>query len=105
MQPDIWLSWFASPGEHPGDVWLVFSLETDSPDLVAAASGARLDLISWWRSPEGAAPVVGPFAARYTDVWVPVPGTQTAQLFAMAWMGLHGLCSTSGHVFAWKQGS
>lgn len=75
---------------HPGDVWLVFSLETEDPDLVAATELARdLDLILVAFTGE-AAQVVGPLL-RDTDVWVPLPGTQTAQLFAMAWMGLHGL--------------
>ncbi len=89
---------------HPGDVWLVFSLETDSPDLVAATEVARdLDLILVAFTGEAAA-VVGPLL-RDTDVWVPVPGTQTAQLFAMAWMGLHGLCSAVDTCLLGEQGS
>ncbi len=89
---------------HPGDVWLVFSLETDSPDLVAATEVARdLDLILVAFTGEAAA-VVGPLL-RDTDVWVPVPGTQTAQLFAMAWMGLHGLCSAVDTYLLGEQGS
>jgi len=71
-------------------VWVVFSLETDAPDLVAATEMARdLDLILVAFTGEAAA-VVGPLL-RDTDVWVPLPGTQTAQLFAMAWMGVHAL--------------
>ncbi|HEX5312034.1 SIS domain-containing protein [Aquabacterium sp.] len=89
---------------HPGDVWLVFSLETDSPDLVAATEVARdLDLILVAFTGEAAA-VVGPLL-RDTDVWVPVPGTQTAQLFAMAWMGLHGLCAAVDTYLLGEQGS
>ena len=75
---------------HPGDVWVVFSLETDAPDLVGATEMARdLDLILVAFTGEAAA-VVGPLL-RDTDVWVPLPGTQTSQLFAMAWMGVHAL--------------
>ncbi len=89
---------------HPGDVWVVFSLETDAPDLVAATEMARdLDLILVAFTGEAAA-VVGPLL-RDTDVWVPLPGSQTAQLFAMAWMGLHGLCAAVDTCLLGEHGS
>ncbi|MDE2592967.1 MAG: SIS domain-containing protein [Burkholderiales bacterium] len=89
---------------HPGDVWVVFSLETEAPDLVAATEMARdLDLILVAFTGEAAA-VVGPLL-RDTDVWVPLPGSQTAQLFAMAWMGLHGLCAAVDTCLLGEHGS
>ena len=89
---------------HPGDVWVVFSLESDAPDLVAATQIARdLDLILIAFTGE-AARVVGPLL-RDTDVWVPLPGTQSPQLFAMAWMGVHGLCTAVDTCLLGEHGS
>jgi len=39
-----------------------------------------------------AATTLGP-QLRDTDVWVPLPGTRPATLFAIAWMALDGLCA------------
>lgn len=89
---------------HPGDVWLVYSLETEDADLVEATEIAReLDLILVAFTGESAA-VVGPLL-RDTDVWVPLPGSHTAQLFAMAWMALHGLCTAVDTCLLGEHGS
>lgn len=89
---------------HPGDVWLVYSLETEDADLVEATEMAReLDLILVAFTGELAA-VVGPLL-RDTDVWVPLPGSHTAQLFAMAWMALHGLCAAVDTCLLGEHGS
>jgi D-sedoheptulose 7-phosphate isomerase len=77
---------------HPGDVWLAFSMERDEPELLAATQAARaLDMTLVAFTGE-AASVLGP-QLRDTDVWVPLPGTQTPTVFALGWLALHGLCT------------
>lgn len=77
---------------HPGDVWLAFSLERDDPDLLEATEAAReLDLTLVIFTGE-AARTLGP-QLRDTDVWVPLPGTREATLFAIGWLALEGLCA------------
>lgn len=89
---------------HPGDVWLVFSLETDAPDLVAATEVAHdMDMTLVAFTGESAM-VVGPLL-RDTDVWVPLPGSQTDQLFAMAWMSLYALSSAVDGCLLGEHGS
>ena len=76
---------------HPGDVWLVFSMEREERDLKAATATAReLDMTLVVFSGE-AAQTLGPLL-RDTDVWVPLPGARAAILFATAWLALDGLC-------------
>lgn len=89
---------------HPGDVWLVFSLETEAPDLVAATEVAHdmdMTLVAFTGE---AASIVGPLL-RDTDVWVPLAGSQTDQLFAMAWMSLFALSSAVDACLLGEHGS
>lgn len=75
---------------HPGDVWLVFSLEQAEAELAqATATAQEMDLILVVFSGE-AASVLGPLV-RDTDVWVPLPGRHPHTLFSAAWLALHGL--------------
>jgi D-sedoheptulose 7-phosphate isomerase len=77
---------------HPGDVWLAFSLERDEESLIEATQAAsELDMTLVAFTGEGARSL-GPLL-RDTDVWVPLPGTRPETLFAIAWLGLSGLCS------------
>lgn len=83
---------------HPGDLWLAFSLEDAAAeaDLRAATEAARdLDLTLVTFTGE-AASVLGPLL-RDTDVWVPLPGTRAATLFAIGWLALQGLGTAVDH--------
>lgn len=77
---------------HPGDVWLAFSLERDEPDLLAATEAAREQDLTLIAFTGESARTLGPLL-RDTDVWVPLPSTQTQALFAIGWLALHGLCA------------
>ena len=77
---------------HPGDLWLAFSLERNEADLRAATEAAREQDLTLVAFTGEAASVLGP-QLRDTDVWVPLPGTQTPTLFAIGWLALHGLCA------------
>jgi len=77
---------------HPGDLWLAFSLERNEADLRAATEAAREQDLTLVAFTGEAASVLGP-QLRDTDVWVPLPGTQTPTLFAIGWLALHGLCT------------
>jgi D-sedoheptulose 7-phosphate isomerase len=75
---------------HPGDVWLACSLEGDEGELARATEAAsEMDLTLVILSGE-AATVLGPMV-RETDVWVPLPGKNSVQLFGAAWLAVHGL--------------
>jgi D-sedoheptulose 7-phosphate isomerase len=75
---------------HPGDVWLAFSLEQGEAELAAATATARdMDLTLVVVTGE-AASVLGPMV-RDTDVWVPLPGKDSAPLFSTAWLAVHVL--------------
>jgi D-sedoheptulose 7-phosphate isomerase len=75
---------------HPGDIWLAFSLESDEGELAMATATARdMDLILVVMTGE-AATVLGPMV-RDTDVWVPVPGRNTTELFSASWLALQAL--------------
>lgn len=77
---------------HPGDVWLVFSMERAEADLKEATEAARehdLTLVAF--TGENAS-TLGPLI-RDTDVWVPLPGSRPETLYAIAWLALHGLCA------------
>lgn len=77
---------------HPGDVWLVFSMERAEADLKEATEAARehdLTLIAF--TGENAS-TLGPLI-RDTDVWVPLPGSRPETLYAIAWLALYGLCA------------
>jgi D-sedoheptulose 7-phosphate isomerase len=77
---------------HPGDIWLAFSLEREDMDLLAATEAAREQDLTLVAFTGEAATTLGP-QLRDTDVWVPLPGTRPATLFAIAWMALDGLCA------------
>ncbi len=75
---------------HPGDVWLAFSLEGAEGELAQATATARdMDLTLVVMTGD-AASVLGPMV-RDTDVWVPVPGRDAAELFSASWLALRGL--------------
>ncbi len=75
---------------HPGDVWLACSLEGVEGELSrATAAASEMDLTLVVLSGE-AASVLGPLV-RETDVWVPLPGKNSVQLFGAAWLAVHGL--------------
>ncbi len=77
---------------HPGDVWLACSLEGQEAELARATLAAvELDMTLVILSGE-AASVLGPMV-RETDVWVPLPGKNSVQLFSAAWLAVHGLCN------------
>ncbi len=78
---------------HPGDVWLAFSLEGAEGELATATATARdMDLTLVVMTGE-AASVLGPMV-RDTDVWVPVPGRDAAELFSASWLALRGLMAS-----------
>lgn len=77
---------------HPGDVWLVFSMERNEPDLLAATEAARDNDLTLVAFTGENARTLGPLM-RDTDVWVPLPGNRAEALYAIAWLALHGLCT------------
>lgn len=77
---------------HPGDVWLVFSMERDEPDLLAATEAAREHDLTLVAFTGETARTLGPLM-RDTDVWVPLPANRPESLFAVSWLALHGLCA------------
>lgn len=77
---------------HPGDVWLVFSLERDDLELQAATEVAREHDLTLVAFTGESARTLGPLL-RDTDVWVPLPGTRADTLFAIAWLAVTGLCA------------
>lgn len=77
---------------HPGDVWLVFSMEREEPDLLAATEAAREHDLTLVAFTGESAKTLGPLL-RDTDVWVPLPGARPEALFAIGWLAVHGLCA------------
>jgi len=78
---------------HPGDVWLAFSLEGAEGELAQATATAREMDLTLVVMTGDAASVLGPMV-RDTDVWVPVPGRDAAELFSASWLALRGLMAS-----------